>query len=94
MISVAFLLILIVAVAGSGLLTGWMVWMMSRTRKLEARPQTEEGGLPWDRLEELAGELADVRRQLALLEERTEFSERLLEDRSSATDSPPTASPE
>jgi len=78
-ISLALMLLLIAAVAGSGLAAGWMVWMMSRTRRLEATlPDGEDGALA-GRLEEIAAELSTVRRQLDDLEQRAEFTERLLE---------------
>jgi hypothetical protein len=91
-ISLALILILIAAVAGSGLLSGWMVWMMSRTRRLEATPHGSEDGLLSGRLDELAAELSAVRRQLDDLEQRTDFNERLLEDR--APDQLPPVAPE
>jgi len=88
-ISLALILILIVAVAGSGLLSGWMVWMMSRTRRLEATPTAGEDGLLADRLEQLTAEVTAVRQQLDDLEQRTDFNERLLEDRGRPEQLPP-----
>lgn len=94
MISLALILILIVAVAGSGLLSGWMVWMMSRTRRLEATPGGGEDALLAGRIEELTAELSAVRRQLDDLEQRTDFNERLLEDRGGAEQLPPATTEE
>ncbi len=83
MFSLVFLAILLVAVVGSGVLTGWLFWLMSRLRSLESARGVGETGLLSSQLDGLTAELAAVRNQLDTLEQRTEFNERLLEDRSS-----------
>ncbi len=81
MISMVFLTILLVAVIGSGVLTGWLFWLMSRLKRLESVRETADGGLLTGRLDELTAEMSAVRDQLEMLEQRTEFNERLLEGR-------------
>jgi Tfp pilus assembly protein PilO len=90
-INMVFMLILLVAVIGTGVLTGWVVWTMSRLRRLESAREAGETGLLSSHLDELTAELSAVRDQLDMLEQRTEFSERLLEGRTStgAPASPP-----
>ena len=91
MISMVYLMILLVAVIGSGVLTGWLFWLMSRLRRLESVREMGESGLLSSHLDGLTAELSAMREQLDLLEQRTEFTEHLLEGRSStgAPASPP-----
>jgi len=82
MFSVVGLMLVLVAAVGSGVLTGWLFWLMSRLRRLESSRESSDAGLLSQSIEGLTAELATVREQLDMLEQRTEFNQRLLEGRS------------
>ena len=79
--SLTFFLLLLVAVAGSGVLSVFMFSVLSRLRTLESSPGEPSGKLPSGQLDKLVEELSSVRDQLDALEQRSEFHERLLEGR-------------
>jgi len=82
MFSVVGLMLVLVAAVGSGVLTGWLFWLMGRLRRLESSRESSDAGLLSQSIEGLTAELATVREQLDMLEQRTEFNQRLLEGRS------------
>ena len=81
MVSVAVLLLVLVAAVGSGVMSVFMFSALSRLRQLESRAGEQPRELPSAGLEELTAELSAVREQLEALEQRTDFNERLLEGR-------------
>ena len=81
MISMAVLLLVLVAVAGSTVLTWFMFSALARLRQLESSTTERPRELASGGLEELTAELSAVREQLEALEQRTDFNERLLEGR-------------
>ena len=81
MLSIAWLLIVIAAVVGSGVMTGLVTMLITRVRRLEETRQSNDSGLLAESFDKLAAELSAVRDQLDMLEERTDFNERLLEGR-------------
>ncbi len=83
MISLAVLLLVLVAVVGSGVMSGLIFWFTSRLKRLESKQEAGETGLLSSHLDELSAEISAVREQLDRLEQRTEFHERLLEGRPS-----------
>ena len=83
MIGVVGLLIVFAAVVGSGVMTAVLFWFTSRLRRLESSQESSDAGLLSQSIEGLTAELSTVREQLDMLEQRTEFNERLLEGRSS-----------
>jgi hypothetical protein len=80
-LSVAVLLIIIVAVIGTGVMTGIITMLFSKIRRLEETEPRGDSRLPAESFDKLAAELTAVRDQLDMLEQRTEFNERLLEGR-------------
>lgn len=80
MFTTAQLLILIVAVAGSGAMVGFMAWLIGRLRRLEGGGTADTGALA-ERLGEVQEELEAVHRAVARLEEHASFTARLLEGR-------------
>jgi hypothetical protein len=80
-LSVAMLLIIIVAVIGTGVMTGLITMLFSKIRRLEETEPGSDSRLPAESFDKLAAELTAVRDQLDMLEQRTEFNERLLEGR-------------
>ncbi|TFG63155.1 MAG: hypothetical protein E4H28_06765 [Gemmatimonadales bacterium] len=83
MFSVVGLMLILVAALGSGVLTGWLFWLMGRLRRLEIARDSSDGRLLSQSLDGVVSELAAVREQLNQLEQRAEFNERLLEARAS-----------
>jgi len=81
MFSVVGLMLVLVAAVGSGVLTGWLFWLMGRLRRLESARDGSDAGLLHNSLSNLTNELTAIREQLDQLEQRTEFNERLLEGR-------------
>lgn len=81
MLSLTILLLILVAVAGSGIMSVFMFSVLSRLRQLESRSEEQLPELPSGQLNALADELSSVRNQLEALEQRSEFHERLLEGR-------------
>lgn len=80
MFTTAQLLLLIVAVAGSGAMVGVMAWLIGRLRRLEGGGPGDAGALT-ERLREVQEELEAVHRAVARLEEHASFTARLLEGR-------------
>lgn len=74
MFTVVQLLILIVAVIGSGSMVAALAWLFYRSRNLEGR---EYGSLT-DQVESLRAELETVSSEMARLQEQADFTERLL----------------
>ena len=68
------LLILIAAIIGSGSMVGILAWMASRIRALESH----DSSLLLEQIEVLRSELEAVGHSVASLEERTDFTEKLL----------------
>lgn len=79
--SLFWLLIVMAAVSGSAVMTAVLFWIVSRVRRLEAADEEKTATVLTSRIEELHSELASLRDQLELLEERSEFNARLLEGR-------------
>jgi hypothetical protein len=80
-LSLTILLLILVAVAGSGIMSVFMFSVLSRLRQLESSSDHQPSELPSGQLNALADELSSLRDQLEALEQRTEFQERLLEGR-------------
>lgn len=78
--TVAEVLILLAAVAGSGGMVGFLGWLLYRVRRLEAG--RGGGGEDVEQLAEqldvLRAQLSAVRDEMGQLSERVEFAERLL----------------
>jgi len=74
--SVSELLILFAAVAGSGTMAGFGVWIYHwiKRKEVESRDMAEVAG----QIAELRGELQDVRGQLGEVQERMDFADRVL----------------
>ena len=79
--SLFWLLIVMAAVSGSAVMTAVLFWLVSRVRRLERADELKAAGVLTSRVEELQAEIASLRGQLAQLEDRAEFHERLLEGR-------------
>jgi len=80
-LSLTVLVLILVAVAGSGIMSVFMFSVLSRLRTLESGSDEQPAELSGGRVGELADELSAVRDQLDALEQRAEFHERLLEGR-------------
>jgi len=80
-LSVAVLMIIIVAVIGTGVMTGIITMLISKVRRLEEIRPGGDDGLLTESFDKLATELSAIRDQLEMLEQRTDFNERLLEGR-------------
>lgn len=78
MLPLYVILLLIVAVAGSGIMTAILAWLLYRLNRLES------GGRYARQLDDdftrLGEQLASVRKELTALTERVDFTEDLLED--------------
>ena len=75
MLSVAAVLIIFAAVLGTGTMVAFFAWLLNRLR------QIEDGGDSRALVEQVHAireQLLDVQDQLTALEERTDFTERLL----------------
>lgn len=88
MFTTAQLLLLIVAVAGSGAMVGVMAWLVGRLRRIEGGGSADAGALA-ERLREVHEELEAVHRAVARLEEHASFTARLLEGRPARESLPP-----
>jgi len=91
-ISLVAILIIFAAVIGTSVMGGTLFWLTSRLRRLESGRESgresDDTDLFSNAVDALTAELSVVRDQLDVLEERTEFNQRLLEGRSP---SPPPA---
>ena len=87
--TVAELLILLAAVAGSGSMVGFLGWLLYRVRRLEARSRARNGQLEQliEAVDELRDQLMTVRDETGELQERVDFAERLM-TRDQAVDAP------
>jgi len=86
-LSVAVLMIIIVAVIGTGVMTGIITMLISKVRRLEETGPGGDDGLLTESIGKLATEVSAIHDQLEMLEQRTDFNERLLEGRT-ADDEP------
>jgi hypothetical protein len=74
MLSLPILLLLLVAIGGSGAMVGILGWLFHRLSRLESHADFEG----------LREQLGSVQRELSALTERVEFTENLLENRGAA----------
>jgi hypothetical protein len=94
-ISLVAILIVFAGVLGTSVMGGVLFWLTSRLRRLESGRESgresDDTGLLTSAVDSLTAELSTVRDQLDMLEQRTEFNQRLLEGR---PPSPPPATEE
>ncbi len=81
MISLVAILIVVAGVLGTSVMGGVLFWLTSRLRRLESGRESDDTGLLTSAVDSLTAELSTVRDQLDMLEQRTEFNQRLLEGR-------------
>ncbi len=78
--SIAFLLLILIALVGSGTMFATLAWMWHRIRQLEGgREDRSELGNIYERLDAFRDQVFSVEDEMARLNERVDFTEKLLE---------------
>ncbi len=78
--SIAFLILMLIAVVGSGTMAAILVWMWNRIRQLEGgRQDRSELGNIYERMDAVRDQLFSLEDEMARLNERVDFTEKLLE---------------
>lgn len=92
MLPEAVILLLLAAVIGSSSVTGLLVWLYARTRRLEGQDPGPQQGVE-NRLEALHEELEAVHRAVVRVEEHANFTQQLLEGRAAGGSLPGDSNP-
>jgi outer membrane murein-binding lipoprotein Lpp len=78
--SIAILILMLLAVVGGGTMVAILGWIMSRMKQLESRPgDRSELGIISQQMDALRDQLFAVEDEMAKLNERVDFTEKLLE---------------
>jgi outer membrane murein-binding lipoprotein Lpp len=78
--SIAILILMLLAVVGGGTMVAILGWIMSRMKQLESRPgDRSELGIISQQMDALRDQLFVVEDEMAKLNERVDFTEKLLE---------------
>jgi outer membrane murein-binding lipoprotein Lpp len=78
--TIAILILMLLAVVGGGTMVAILGWIMSRMKQLESRPgDRSELGIISQQMDALRDQLFAVEDEMAKLNERVDFTEKLLE---------------
>ena len=78
--SIAILILMLLAVVGGGTMVAILGWITSRMKQLESRPgDRSELGIISQQMDVLRDQLFAVEDEMAKLNERVDFTEKLLE---------------